>query len=92
MGQDSSVGIATGCGLDGPAIESLPISVAERSKARVCGRWLAGVASLNPAGLMDVCVCALQVKTRGKMQDSEDTETSTEEVPSTRECKTKKSR
>ena len=39
----------------------LPIPVAERSKARVCGRSLAGVAGSNPAGGMDVCVvCVAQ--------------------------------
>ena len=32
------------------------IPVTERSKATVCGRSLAGVADLNPAGGMDVCV------------------------------------
>ena len=32
------------------------IPVAERSKARVCGRSLAGVAGSNPAVGMDVCV------------------------------------
>ena len=30
--------------------------MAERSKARVCGRLLAGIAGSNPAGSMDVCV------------------------------------
>ena len=34
----------------------MPIPVAERSKARVCGRSLAEVAGSNPAGDMDVCV------------------------------------
>ena len=34
----------------------LPIPVAERSKARVCGPLLAGVAGSNSAGGMDVCV------------------------------------
>ena len=34
----------------------LLIPVAERSKARVCGRSLGGVAGSNPAGDMDVCV------------------------------------
>ena len=28
----------------------------ERSKARVCGHSLAGIAGSNPAGGMDVCV------------------------------------
>ena len=53
---DSSVGIATRYGLDGPGI---PVS--ERSKARVFGRSLARVAGLYPAGIMDVCVvCVVQ--------------------------------
>ena len=34
----------------------MPISVAERSKARDCGRSFAEVAGSNPAGRMDVCV------------------------------------
>ena len=38
----------------GHGIESLPIPVAERAKARVCDRSLAGVAGSNPAGMMDV--------------------------------------
>ena len=43
--------------------DRMPIPVAERSKARVCGRSLAGVAGSNPAGGMDVCVvCVLQSK------------------------------
>jgi hypothetical protein len=53
--RNSSVGIATRYWLDGPGIESLPMPVAERSKARVCGRSLAGIASSNSAGVMDVC-------------------------------------
>ena len=32
------------------------IAVAERSKVRVYGRSLAGIAGSNPAGDMDVCV------------------------------------
>ena len=55
VGRDSLVGIATRCGLHGPGIE-LPIPVAGRSKARVCGRSLSGVAGSNPAGDMDICV------------------------------------
>ena len=35
---------------------SWPILVAERPKARVCARSLAGVVGSNPAGIMDVCV------------------------------------
>ena len=34
----------------------MPISVAERSKARVYGRSLAGIAGSNPAGDMNVCL------------------------------------
>ena len=33
--------------------------VAERSKARVCGRSLAGIAGSNPAGGMDVCIVCI---------------------------------
>ena len=35
---------------------SLPIPVAERFKAWICGRSLAGIAGSNPAGGMDVCL------------------------------------
>jgi hypothetical protein len=33
----------------------MPIPVAARSKAWVCGRWLAGIAGSNLAGSMDIC-------------------------------------
>ena len=36
--------------------------MAERSKARVCGRSLAGVAGLNPGGSMDVWVVSVLQK------------------------------
>ena len=39
-----------------------PISVAERSKARVCGLSLTGIAGSNPAGGMNVfesCECCV---------------------------------
>ena len=56
MVHDSSVGITNRCGLEGSGIESqadryssVPIPVAERSKARVCGQSLAGVAGSNPS-------------------------------------------
>ena len=52
--RDSSVGITPHYELDGPGI--VPVPVAERSKARVYGRSLAGIAGSNPAGGMDVCV------------------------------------
>jgi hypothetical protein len=35
----------------------LPIPVAARSKAWVCGRLVAGIAGSNPARGMDVCLC-----------------------------------
>jgi hypothetical protein len=35
---------------------TVPIPVAARSKAWVCGRSLAGIVGSNPAGDMDVCV------------------------------------
>ena len=56
VGHKSSAGIATRCGLDGPK----PIRVAERSKARVCGRSLAGISGSNPVGGIDVCVVCCQ--------------------------------
>jgi hypothetical protein len=60
VGRDCSVGIAIGCGLDEPGIE-MPVPVAERSKARVYGRSLAGITGSNLASGMDVCVvCVAQ--------------------------------
>jgi hypothetical protein len=56
VGQDSSVGIATRYGMGGPGIESRPVPVAVRSKARPCDRSLAGVTGSNTAEGMDVCV------------------------------------
>ena len=37
------------------AVTIMPVPVAERSKARVYGRSLAGIAGSNPAGGMDSC-------------------------------------
>jgi hypothetical protein len=55
----SSVGIVNRYGLYGPEIESIP--EAERSKAKVFDRSLAGIAVSNPAGGMEVCVvCVVQ--------------------------------
>ena len=56
MGRNGSVGTTTRYGIDDPGFESSPIPVAERSKASVCGRSLAGVAGSNPAESMVVCV------------------------------------
>jgi hypothetical protein len=80
VGRDSSVGIATCCEVDGPGIHSLLIPVTDRSKARVCGRSLAGVADSNLAGGMDVCVVCCKERQKRKMQHSQDKETSTDEV------------
>jgi hypothetical protein len=38
-----------------------PIAVAERSKARVCGRSPVGTAGSNPTSVMDVCLLRLWV-------------------------------
>ena len=75
VGCDSSVGITTRYGMNGQGIASLSITVAERSKARVCDRSLAGVAGSNPAGGMDVCVVSKKIKCRIIK-----TKTSTDEV------------
>jgi hypothetical protein len=40
----------------------LSLCLAERSKAWVCGRWLAGITSSNPAGGTGVCVVCEQVE------------------------------
>ena len=56
-----SVGIATRYGPDCPGFESVPIPGAERSKARMCVRSLAGIAGSHPAGGMDVCVVCVCV-------------------------------
>ena len=44
--------------------------MAERSKARVCGRSATGIEDSNPAGGMEVCVvivvfCEVEVSARG---------------------------
>ena len=44
----------------------LPIPVAGRSKARVHGHWLAGIAGLNPAGGMDKSVSCKYCVLSGK--------------------------
>ena len=48
----------------------LPIPVAERSKASFYGQLLAGIAGLNPAGCMDVCLsvvcCQVEVSAMGR--------------------------
>ena len=48
----------------------MPIPVAERSKARVCGRSVAGVAGSNPAGGHGRFV-ELHIKERRHSQDKE---------------------
>jgi hypothetical protein len=61
-------------------------------KGDFCGRSFAGVAISNSAGGMDICVVCLSkdTKAKGRMQDNEDKETSTDEVECTKEYKKKK--
>jgi hypothetical protein len=40
-------------------MNSVPITMAARSKAWVCGSSLAGIAGSNPVGSMDVCLLCL---------------------------------
>ena len=60
---DSSVGIVTRYGLDGPGIESCQ-SLAELSKPGVYGRSLTGVAGSNTAGGKDVSVVSKYKKAK----------------------------
>jgi hypothetical protein len=48
----------------GSVVRKKPTPVAERLNARVCGLSLAGVASSNRAGGMDVCVVCCTVRTK----------------------------
>ena len=57
VGRHSIVGVATRYGLDGPGIESQPIPVAELSKARICGRSLAGLRVRIPPGAWMFVLC-----------------------------------
>jgi hypothetical protein len=54
--------------------------VAERSKASVCGRSLVGIACSNLAGGMDVCLLCVVSEDKGRSQDKQDDETSTNKV------------
>ena len=53
--------------------------MAERSKARVYGRSLAGVAGSNPAGDMDVCV--VQPGQSGQSSSTVEVQREREKVP-----------
>jgi hypothetical protein len=66
VGRDSSVGIANRYGLDGPGIESLPISGAKRSRTRVCGRLIVGISGSNSAGGMIVRVVCCKYRQKAK--------------------------
>ena len=77
VGCDSSVGIATGYGLDYPGIEFLPIPVAARSEEWVCGRWLAGIAGSNSTGGMDVCLLWVLYSKRQKAKPGQSRQKST---------------
>jgi hypothetical protein len=60
-------------GLDSQGIESLPIPLAERSKIRVCGRLLVGVAVSNPAGAWIFLLCVLLYsKDKRQSHDNQD--------------------
>jgi hypothetical protein len=50
----------------------LPVPLAARSKASVCGRSLSGIAGSNPSGDMDVCMslvivvcCLVEISAKG---------------------------
>jgi hypothetical protein len=70
--RDSSDGIETRYGLDGPGIESQPIPVDERSKARVFSLLLVGVGGSNSAGDMDVCVVRVAQPAHSGQRSSRD--------------------
>ena len=55
----------------------MPISVAERSKARVCGRSPAEIAGSNPAGGMMFMFCVLYSKGKKQSHDIQDKEVRT---------------
>ena len=53
----------------------MPIPAAERSKANVCGRSLAGIAGSNPAGgAWEFVVFVFTVTMKGRSQDDQDKE------------------
>jgi hypothetical protein len=54
--------------------QSKQILLAERSKARACGRSLAKIAGSNPTRGIDVCVVCCTVKDKRQSQDSHDKE------------------
>ena len=62
LGLYSSVGIATELRAGRSRHRILPIPVAERCKARFCGRFLAGIAGSNPAGTWMFALCVLYSK------------------------------
>ena len=88
VGCDSSVGKATLYVLDGAGMESVP--VAERSKARACGRWLAGVAGSNPARGHGCLCCTYRQKAKCRIIKTK--RTKNDEVQTIREYKKKKFR
>ena len=54
--------------------------VVELSKEQACGRSPAGIAGSNSAGGLYVLCCVLSVKIKGKLQDNQDKEASTDEL------------
>jgi hypothetical protein len=85
VGRDSSVGKATLYVLDGAGIESVP--VAERSKARACGRWLAGVAGSNPTRGHGCLCCTYRQEAKCRIIKTK--RTKNDEVQTIREYKKK---
>jgi hypothetical protein len=77
--RDSSIGTSRK-GLDGLGIESLLIPVAERSKAGICNRSLAGIEGSILAGGTDISVVCCTAKTKQRSQDNPDKETNTAKV------------
>jgi hypothetical protein len=63
----SVVGIALGYRLELPEFESPPIPVAERCKARVCGRSLARIAGSNPHPRHGWLCCKVQTNEQARI-------------------------
>ena len=84
VGRDSSVGIATRCGLDGLGIESLwPSDLRQGSAVN----RLLGLRVRIPPGAWMFVLCVVR---KGKLMDSQNKDTSADEAQTTKECKKKK--
>ena len=58
--------------VDDPRFESLPIPVAERSKAMICNGSLAEIVGSNPAGDMDACVVCCIIEANAQAKDNQE--------------------